>query len=291
MGNGTPRYRASVLGLVAVILAGCSSNHPQPRFLDKTTISVGMHNDLPGVSYLSNTYVRSGTDYLLEQRIDAELGITSISPTEISSADRVPRLVAGKVDMVIGSFSITADRMKDIDFVGPYLTTRQGFLVGPGGANVRLLSDLNGQRVCTWAGTTSGDALAQLNSAHVDVVTQASAAECLTELKAGRVFAFSTDQTILYGFEDVNAAAALRVVPDLTIGAPQHYGIGIPKGHRRDCERLKQIVKHYVESSTWIADIEVSLPRIPAHDRDWVSHYKPSAAAIDARSCRDRAGS
>ncbi|WP_406293306.1 transporter substrate-binding domain-containing protein [Embleya sp. NBC_00888] len=221
--------------------------------------------------------------------IEKELRIKSIVPTEVSSADRIPKLVAGKVDMMVGSFSITAARMKDIDFVGPYLTTRQGFLVGRDGANVRFVSDLNGKRVCTWEGTTSGDALDQLRSANIDVLTVADATGCVEALKAGQVSAISTDQTILYGFANLKSAAGFRVVPDLTIGAPQHYGIGLPKGHRSDCRHLKEIVKCYVESSTWIADVQLSLPQIPAQDPGWINHYKPNSAAIDARSCRDTA--
>jgi glutamate transport system substrate-binding protein len=142
MKRRTFRRRASSLVVLVVLLAGgCSAESSDPRFLDKTTISVALHNDIPGVSLLEN-YRRTGIDYLLAQMIDTRLGLKSMVPTETSSIDRIPKLVTGKVDMVIASFSITAARMREIDFVGPYLTTRQGFLVGPNGADVRFVSDL-----------------------------------------------------------------------------------------------------------------------------------------------------
>ncbi|GCD94867.1 transporter substrate-binding domain-containing protein [Embleya hyalina] len=279
------RRRVACLLLVALAPVACTNDSTDRRFFGKSLLVVGMHNDLPGVSLLEN-YQRSGTDVLLTTMLKTKLKV-EISPTEVSSKDRITKLRSGQVDLVVGSFSITPERMRQIDFVGPYLTTRQGFLVGPDDANIKVLADLNGKRVCTWEGTTSENALEQLRTQKVDMLIEADATTCMADLKSGRVAAVSTDQTILYGYANLNAAAGFRVVPDLTIGAPQHYGIGLPKGHRDDCRRLKGIIKEYVESSAWIEAIRVSLPQIPIQAPGWISNYKPIASTVDKYSCLD----
>jgi glutamate transport system substrate-binding protein len=295
----TPESRRSasrllrrVLGIAAAVtvlvnLASCSSDEPAPEFLGVKRITVAMHNDLPGVSYSSN-YDRSGLDFLVLQHIQEELDVAFSEPVDVSSGDRVTQLLDRKADMTIASFSITADRMDLIDFVGPYLKTRQGFLVGPQGADVERLSDLRGSRICTWQGTTSQEALDGIReTVGADPVTHTDASDCIEQLISGQVQAVSTDQAILYGFARQHEKDGLRVVPDVTIGAPQYYGIGLPKGHEEDCTRLKTWLKKHVGTSTWIRDIETSLPALTEQDRAWISSHKPNGAEIEARSCRN----
>ncbi|BCL27759.1 transporter substrate-binding domain-containing protein [Streptomyces aurantiacus] len=274
-----------LVGLTLAVSSGSGSEDQDDTFLGKERISVGMHNDLPGISYEEN-YRRSGLDQLVFEQIREGLHIKSASPSNVSSEGRIPALEKGEVDMVIAAFSITPDRMKEIDFVGPYATTRQGFLVGPK-STVRELKDFKGGAVCSWEGTTSVATLEEFRREGIEIKTLVDASDCIDALKSGEVQAVSTDQLILYGFARHHAKDGLRVVPGVTIGAPQHYGIGLPKGHRADCLRLREFVKRYVESSDWIRDMETSLPDVPAAEPGWISDYKPSDESIDARSCRD----
>ncbi|GGX41221.1 transporter substrate-binding domain-containing protein [Streptomyces fructofermentans] len=285
------RVYVAVAAFCAIVAAGLAlavssgSDEQDDTFLDRDRISVGMHNDLPGVGYEEN-YHRSGFDQLVFERVREGLGFRSSPPSNISSEARVPVLVKGDLDMVFASFSITEKRMRYVDFVGPYVTTYQGFLVGPE-SKVDELDDLEGGMVCSWEGTTSADAVADLKREGIASKTLVDASDCLEELKKGKVQAVSTDQMILHGFARQHAKDGLEVVPDVTIGAPQHYGIGLPKGHRADCRELREFVKRYVGSSDWIRDVTTSLPDIADTEPGWISDYEPSDEAIDARSCRD----
>lgn len=271
-----------LLALLLAASAGCGDKG-EPLFLGATRITIATHNDLPGVSYEKN-YHRSGFDYLFIQQIKEELGVKMTEPVNVSSQDRVTMLENEDADLVIASFSITRQRMKKVDFVGPYVSTYQGILVGKRGADIHRMSDLAGRRVCTWEGTTS---VPQFKGLRFEKIVAADASDCLDALRKNRVDAVSTDQLILYGFVRRYAKDGLRVVPGIRIGAPQHYGVGMRKGHRADCERLRDFVKRYVEANDWIKDMEASLPEIPENEPGWINDYKPSAAAIDARSCRD----
>lgn len=285
----TARLLGSVVALaVLASFAGCSSaKEPEREFLGVRRVTVAMHNDLPGLSYSAN-YDRSGLDFLVFRHIEEEIDVDFSEPVDVSSGDRVTQLIERKADMTIASFSITAERMDEIDFVGPYLKTRQGFLVGPDSADVKRLADLRGSQICTWQGTTSVEALQGIKeTVGAEPVTLTDASDCIEQLIAGQVKAVSTDQAILYGFARQYEKEGLRVVPDVTIGAPQHYGIGLPKGHTADCRKLASWLKKHVGTSSWIRDVETSLPTLIKDDPAWISSYKPSAAEIEARSCRD----
>ncbi|MET7873683.1 transporter substrate-binding domain-containing protein [Streptomyces cyaneofuscatus] len=285
----TARLLGSVVALaVLASFAGCSSaQEPEREFLGVRRVTVAMHNDLPGLSYSAN-YDRSGLDFLVFRHIEEEIDVDFSEPVDVSSGDRVTQLIERKADMTIASFSITAERMDEIDFVGPYLKTRQGFLVGPDSADVKRLADLRGSQICTWQGTTSVEALQGIKeTVGAEPVTLTDASDCIEQLIAGQVKAVSTDQAILYGFARQYEKEGLRVVPDVTIGAPQHYGIGLPKGYTTDCRRLASWLKKHVGTSSWIRDVETSLPTLIKDDPAWISSYKPSAAEIEARSCRD----
>ncbi|MGW0533279.1 transporter substrate-binding domain-containing protein [Streptomyces sp. NPDC003032] len=277
----------AVAGLVTaglVVAASCSPEEKAHTFMGTDRLTVAMHNDLPGVSLLDG-YTWSGFDYLFAQKLKNEFDV-KVAPVDVATKDRVTALTSDGADLAIAAFSITPERMRKIDFAGPYLTNYQGFLVGKKGAGIRSMNDLRNKRVCAWSGTTN---IGPLQGLGFEVVEMPSAEACLNALVDGEVDAFSTDQLVLYGFAHQYVKENLKVIPDLTVGAPQYYGVGMPKGHRSDCHRLREFIKKYVESNDWIEDIQVSLPEIPKTDPSWASRLKPSAESIEARSCRDTA--
>ncbi|WP_240111633.1 transporter substrate-binding domain-containing protein [Streptomyces sp. MUM 203J] len=277
---------ATALVLVA---AGCGSQQSDGRFLGTGEVDVATHKDLPGMSLFEN-YTYSGFDNALfldlEAWLENEEGVQVTRNADVSSAARIAKLQSGDADLVIASFSITPDRMREIDFVGPYLTTSQGFLVRTE-SGIRSHADLTGKRVCTWDGTTSRVALSELKN--VVSVGATDAAACVQKLRDGHTDAVSTDQTLLYGFAQHHARTDdLLVVPDLTVGAPQHYGIGLAKGHPEDCRRLAEWLKNYVGGREWQGNFREALPLLVEEQPDWISRHKPEDDLIDAHSCVDR---
>ncbi|MEN3584503.1 transporter substrate-binding domain-containing protein [Streptomyces sp. ZYX-F-203] len=277
------------MALVTALAVLCGCAQPDGRFLGVEEVDVATHKDLPGMALFEN-YTYSGFDNALfldlEVWLEEREGVQVTRTPDVSSAARIARLQSGDADMVIASFSITPDRMRQIDFVGPYLTTMQGFLVDAD-SRIETHADLAGKRVCTWDGTTSRVALGELSE--VVSVGAADAAECVQKLREGQADAVSTDQTLLYGFaQQERGSGDLRVVPSLTVGAPQHYGIGLAKGHRGDCRRLADWVKDYVGGREWSGNLREALPLLVEEQPDWISSHKPEDDLIDAHSCVDR---
>lgn len=283
------RAAVVVAAALALTASACSSRENDGEFLGSEEIDVVTHKDLPGMALFEN-YTYSGFDNALyvdlAKWLEGEEGVQVTRSPNVSSAARIPELQSGDADLVIASFSITPDRMKEVDFVGPYLTTVQGFLTRAD-SGIHDHDDLAGKRVCTWDGTTSRVALGELQD--VVSVGGTDAGQCLQKLKDDQVDALSTDQVLLYGFADHNAGEDdLRVVPGLTVGAPQHYGIGLAKGHREDCRRLAEWLKGYVGGHDWQGNFRQALPLLVEDQPDWISRHKPEDGLIDAHSCVDK---
>ncbi|MFE7316172.1 transporter substrate-binding domain-containing protein [Streptomyces sp. NPDC057555] len=276
---------APLLLLVGLAATASACGSSAESLFQSGKVDVGIKNDQPGTSAIEH-YQPIGFDVAVANHVLKKL---KVEPDfgEVPSELRSTVLHNKKKDLVVATFSITPKRMEDLDFVGPYASTPQGFMVLKGERGIRNLSDLNHKRVCAWTGTTSTDTLKKYTGSFPYDASDASS--CIEDLRTGHAAAVSTDLMILYGF--TQKYKDLKVVPNLTIGPPNRYGIAMAKGHRDDCYKLRDALREYVESSDWEQDFKQSLDSIPAADPDWISHYKPNVDLIDLHSCRDEPGS
>ncbi|MFE7610315.1 transporter substrate-binding domain-containing protein [Streptomyces celluloflavus] len=271
-----------VLTVAALTATACGSSEPASLFADGR-VSVGAKNDQPGTGVV-HKYKFSGFDISVTQQILGEVGVEpdfGIVPSE----DRTAVLTDKKKDLVAATFSITTDRMKVLDFAGPYAATFQGVMVRTKGNRVHRYEDLFGKRVCTWPGTTSKITLDKQGDQRIAVNEREDAASCISALRNKEADAVSTDQMILYGITQENPD--FEVIPGITLGSANQYGIAMAKGHRKDCLRLRDALRKYVTSNSWSHDFSTSLPSIPKADTTWETDYKPRVETIDALSCRD----
>lgn len=240
-------------------------------------------------------YVPSGFDIQVAKVAAKALGKEATFKA-VPSNERQTALDAKNptVDLIVATYSINNERLKGTndlpahDFAGPYAKTWQGFLVKEkkNGPEIKKSDYFSHKTVCTWEGTTSTQTLKDAVE-HVHVMTRPTAQGCIDELEAGRVSAVSTDQLLLYGFAHVHPK--LTVVKSVTVGTAQYYGVGIPKGHRGECDEIKDALKKYVNSSAWAQDFETALPDATQPDAapHWESDFKPTDGNIDTMSCKD----
>ncbi|UQA93609.1 transporter substrate-binding domain-containing protein [Streptomyces halobius] len=278
-----PAAALLVLGALTTTATGCGASAPESLFADGK-VSVGAKNDQPGTGVV-RTYKFSGFDITIAKQLLKKVGAEpdfGIVPSE----DRSIVLTKKRKDLVVATFSITVDRMKTLDFVGPYASTYQGVMVRRNDDRIRQPRDLSGKHVCTWPGTTSATTLQGPAYDGIDVYEAPDASTCIKDLKDTVADAVSTDQMILYGFTQENPD--LKVVPRITFGSANHYGVAMNKGHRADCLRLRDALREYLADNTWSDDFSTSLPSIPKVNANWETDYKPRLETVDALSCRDR---
>lgn len=86
-----------------------------------------------------------GIDYDLMKGFSEYLGVSlEVLPVKPSFAELIPALLAGKGDVIASSFSITAERKKQIDFSDPYFNLRVAVIVSKT-SNITSVDGLTGK--------------------------------------------------------------------------------------------------------------------------------------------------
>lgn len=157
----------------------------------------------------------------------------------VTSANRIPLLVNGTIDIECGSTTNNADRQKQVTFATNYFYTGTRFLV-KAGSGIRSLDDLKGKTVVSTTGTTNLRVMRTLNEERqlgIDLISAKDHAESALLVQSGRAVAFAMDDILLYGLK---AGAAkpeeLAVVGDALQVEP--YAIML----RKDDPAFKKLV-------------------------------------------------
>jgi polar amino acid transport system substrate-binding protein len=142
----------------------------------------------------------------------------------ITTADRVPVLQRGEVDMVIRTMTMNCERWRQVSFSTEYLSSGQRLLVREG-SGIRGLADLGGRKVCATSGSSSIPNLQRAPSRPIAVSSQLLV-DCLVLLQQHQVDAISSIDTLLatLAVQDPNT----RIVGERITDDPA--GIAMPQG-------------------------------------------------------------
>jgi polar amino acid transport system substrate-binding protein len=139
----------------------------------------------------------------------------------ITSAQRIPYVSTGKVDLVADTMTMNCARWQQVNFSSQYYDAGQRVLV-PKSSTATGIDSLGGKKVCAAAGSTSIVNIAAAKSKPVPVSVN-DWTDCLVLLQQGQVDAISTDDTILAGLAAQDPTVKL-------VGAPftsEPYGMAI----------------------------------------------------------------
>ena len=121
-----------------------------------------------------------------------------------SAQTRAAMLENGGIDIAIATFTITEERKQSFSFSRPYFTDELGYLVCAG-SGINEIRDLDGKTAGVVRTTTAHDALdsecARLGI-EMRVLEFSNYPEIKEALVNGRVNAFVSDKSILYGYSD-----------------------------------------------------------------------------------------
>ncbi|MFF0740125.1 glutamate ABC transporter substrate-binding protein [Streptomyces sp. NPDC004111] len=170
----------------------------------------------------------SGFDIEIAKMISASLGFdpASVQFRTIASANRETALQNGQIDYYVGTYTINDKRKKLVGFGGPYYMAGQSLLVRSDEKDIDGPKDLDGKRVCSAAGSTPYQRMAE-DYPRADLVAYDTYSVCVDNLLTYQVDAVTTDDTILMGY-------AAKVPDEMkVVGTPfskEPYGIGVPRG-------------------------------------------------------------
>jgi len=157
----------------------------------------------------------------------------------VTSANRIPLLVNGTIDIECGSTTNNSERAKQVAFAVNYFYTGTRFLVRSD-SGIKSLADLHGKVLVSTTGTTNFRILRTLiseNKLPIELIGAKDHAEAALLVQSGRAAAFGMDDILLYGLRASSAnPAELAVVGEAIQVEP--YAIML----RKDDPAFKQLV-------------------------------------------------
>jgi len=176
-----------------------------------------------------NTKEFVGYDIDFVKAIAKKLGV-KVEYKPVTSANRMPMLMEGRVDLLACTMTKTPDRAKQIDFSYTYFLTGQKFLTKKG--TVKSLKDLEGKKIGTAKGSTSEQNVKKAVPS-ATILSFDDYPQGVLALQQGKVIAVTTDESILAGqlgkLEKNPATKGQFEIPDLAI-SEEPYGLGVRKG-------------------------------------------------------------
>jgi len=157
----------------------------------------------------------------------------------VTSANRIPLMANGTIDLECGSTTNNLDRQKQVWFTITHFVTANRY-VAKKSANLRTLEDLKGKTVVSTAGTTNIKQITELNAQKnlgLSILSANGHPESFLMVETGRAVAFVMDDILLYSL-----VATSKAPGDYAISADalsvEPYGIMV----RRDDVAFKKVV-------------------------------------------------
>jgi polar amino acid transport system substrate-binding protein len=218
------------------------------RIYDRGRLVAGVSQDRLLLGYLNPTSNQlEGFDIdIVKQMARAIFGDENrVEYRAITSAQRIPLLQNGTVDIVALTMTVNCDRWRQIDFSSVYYLAGQRVLTSSK-SQVKSLQDLGGKRVCAAAGTTSIDNIVRAAGKPIPVSVP-EVTDCLVQLQRGQVDAISTDDTILVGLAAQDPS--LQVVGPRFTDEP--YGLGISQAHPEFVRFVNAVLEQMRADGSW----------------------------------------
>jgi glutamate/aspartate transport system substrate-binding protein len=157
----------------------------------------------------------------------------------VTSANRIPLMANGTIDLECGSTTNNLERQKTVWFTITHFVTANRW-VAKKSARLNKLADLKGKTIVSTAGTTNIKQMTELNAAHnlgMNIISANGHPEAFQMVETGRAVAFAMDDILLYSL-----AAQSRNPGDYAISAEatsvEPYGIML----RKDDAAFKKVV-------------------------------------------------
>src|SRR5437773_3626355 len=157
----------------------------------------------------------------------------------VTSANRIPLMANGTIDLECGSTTNNLARQEQVWFTITHFVTANRWIARKS-ANIRSLADLKGKTIVSTAGTTNIKQITEINGAQnlgMNIISANGHPEAFQMVETGRAVAFVMDDILLYSL-----AAQSRTPGDYAISAEalsvEPYGIML----RKDDAAFKKVV-------------------------------------------------
>jgi glutamate/aspartate transport system substrate-binding protein len=200
-------------------------------------VHLGYRESSPPFSFLDQANRPIGYSVELCEAIVDEIGVEVDDPglkieyLKVTSDDRIPAVVQGKIDLECGSTTANAERARQVAF-SPLMFVAGTKLMVPKDSTISAPRDLQGKTVVVTKGTTNEQALRALDrklALGLNIAVAPDHEQSYQMLIDGKAAAFATDDILLYGLIARHKSQdKFRVTGDYLSYDP--YGIMFRKG-------------------------------------------------------------
>ena len=219
------------------------------QIVQRGKITIGVKFDVPLFGLKDPVTGKvDGFDVAMGKEVAKALGLREdqVEFVEAVTANRIPFLQEDKTDLVISTFTITAERKQQIEFSRPYYQAGQSILVKKENTNIKSVDDLNGKKVCAQSGSTSENNV-KTKAPQAEMLPLQTISACVQAMKDGRIDAVSTDDIQLAGF--AASDNTLKLVGGQFTKEP--YGIGVKKGKTDMAKVLDDLISAMLQDGRW----------------------------------------
>lgn len=215
--QATRRFAVTAAALLGLALAGSVAAHAQTQGLPplpdaikkQGMIRVGVKCDYPPDGFLD----AQGKNQGVEVNLAKQLGIYAFGSAEkvelscVTAANRIPALQGGKIDAIIATLGVSAERAQVIDFSENYAWGGSDVLT-PQGSAIKSLKEFAGKKVIVMKGAWQIGWF-EKNVPTAELLKLDSIADGLQALMQGRAEGFAHDVDVLRPIAKKNARVKL----------------------------------------------------------------------------------
>jgi glutamate/aspartate transport system substrate-binding protein len=238
----TQMKRISIL-LAGLVVAGsmCATAIAQDtlkKIRDSGSITIGHRDASIPFSYYDDKQQPIGFAMDLCLRIvdavKAELKMPKLEVKYqlVTSANRIPLMANGTIDLECGSTTNNAARQEQVAFAITHFLTANRY-VSKKSSNIKSIEDLKGKTIVSTAGTTNIKQATDLNVAKnmgMNIISANGHPEAFQMVETGRAVAFVMDDILLYTLVAQSRSPGDYVISSDALSLPEPYGIMLRKG-------------------------------------------------------------
>ena len=217
----------SILSFVLITVLAVTSMGIDNVHAEKQTLKVGTDTNYVPFEFLdqeTGEYV--GFDIDLMDAIAEEIDFDyELKPMDYNGL--IPALQTNNLDIAIAGITINEERKATIDLTDPYYDAGTAVLVREDEKEITEIDDLAGKVVAAKQGTSSYDAVMELDGIK-EVVPFPNIDQAYMELDKGSADAVVFDLPALLYYINTGGQGKAKVIDGLLEG--QTFGIGLPKG-------------------------------------------------------------
>lgn len=250
MGGRFARLAGAALVAAATAFAAPGASAAESildRAIADGKVRIGVMLNLPPFGMKTLSGEPEGFDVDVAKLVGEKLGV-EVEIVDTTSVDRIPNLRSGKVDLIVGTFTGTAERAKVVSFSNSYVTALVAATAVRSDSGIDTTAQIEDKRIAVTKGTTQ-DLLVTEHFPKAEIMRFDTEAAALFAVKQGQVDAFISDGNVLNYQAKMDPDFKVIVDPKFA-NIIEHQRLGVPRGDQEWLNWVNMFVYELNNSGT-----------------------------------------